>query len=56
MHPYQYAPLSKGSDSIRLLRLLPSELDEAEIRVELVEYSLENSRVSSHFYEALSYV
>jgi hypothetical protein len=48
--------LYKRPDSIRLLRLLPSEIDEAEIRVELLEYSLQGSRRSGHSYEALSYV
>jgi hypothetical protein len=56
MAPYQHSPLTKGPDSIRLLRLLPSEIDEAEIQVDLLEYSLQGSRRSGHSYEALSYV
>jgi hypothetical protein len=56
MAPYQYVPLSKGPESIRLLRLLPSEIEVAELQVELLEYSLQGSRPSGHSYEALSYV
>ena len=56
MDLYQYSPLSRGPDSIRLLRLLPSWVDEAEIRVELLEYSLQISQRPCHSYEALSYV
>jgi hypothetical protein len=56
MAPYQYSPLKKEPDSIRLLRLLPSGNDEAKIQIELLEYSLPSSRRTSHSYEALSYV
>jgi hypothetical protein len=54
MSPYHYSPLSKGSGSIRLFRLLPSEAEGAEIRGELLEHCLQESSRSS--YEALSYV
>jgi hypothetical protein len=56
MPQYQYAPLSDRRNNIRLLRLLPAEAEEAEIRAELLEYSLAVSRGSRHSYEALSYV
>ncbi|EAT82438.1 hypothetical protein SNOG_10103 [Parastagonospora nodorum SN15] len=55
MQHYQYAPLDRESDTIRLLRLLPSEVDKAEIRVELLEYDLRHSQQSLHSYEAFSY-
>ncbi|PVH96704.1 HET-domain-containing protein, partial [Periconia macrospinosa] len=53
MPKYQYSPLSDVQKNIRLLKILPSVSDDAEIHVELFEYSLQNSR---HSYEALSYV
>lgn len=56
MRSYQYAPLDRKSDTIRLLRLLPSEVDKAEIRAGLLEYDLRHSQQSRHSYEALSYV
>jgi hypothetical protein len=56
MRSYKYLPPDKGSDSVRLLRLLPSEVDKAEIRAELLEYNLRNTQYSRHPYEALSYV
>lgn len=56
MRKYRYSPLSKGPRSIRLLRLLPYQIDKAEIRAELLEYSLQDSQRSHHSYEALSYV
>jgi hypothetical protein len=56
MPRYQYSPLSDRRENIRLIRLLPAETEEAEIRVELLEYSLAASRRSRHSYEALSYV
>jgi hypothetical protein len=56
MPPYQYRPLPKKLDSIRLLRLLPAANHEVEIRAELLEYNLDEYQGSSHSYEALSYV
>lgn len=56
MIPYQYSPLYSQAGSIRLLRLLPSAVNEAEIKIELFEYSLITFQRSSHSYEALSYV
>jgi hypothetical protein len=53
---YQYRPLSKKRDSIRLLRLLPAANHEAEIQAELLEYALDEFQGSRHSYEALSYV
>ncbi|KAH7384351.1 heterokaryon incompatibility protein-domain-containing protein, partial [Phaeosphaeria sp. MPI-PUGE-AT-0046c] len=53
MSPYQYIPLSDAHSNIRLLRLLPAVHDEADICIELLEYSLQKPR---HSYEALSYV
>ncbi|XP_014555772.1 hypothetical protein COCVIDRAFT_64178, partial [Bipolaris victoriae FI3] len=43
-------------DSIRLLRLLPSEDETAPIQCELFHYSLQESGRRTHPYEALSYV
>ncbi|EUC46542.1 hypothetical protein COCMIDRAFT_35895 [Bipolaris oryzae ATCC 44560] len=43
-------------DSIRLLRLLPSEDKTAPIQCELFHYSLQESGRRTHPYEALSYV
>jgi hypothetical protein len=54
MSEYRYSQLS--TNSIRLLRLLPSENATKSIQCELFEYYLGNSNVSSHPYEALSYV
>jgi ankyrin repeat protein len=55
MSQYSYPPLRSEHNSIRLLRLLPSEDDAAPIQCELFEYTLHDSR-SHHLYEALSYV
>jgi hypothetical protein len=55
MSQYSYSPLRSEHNSIRLLRLLPSEDDAAPIQCELFEYTLHDSR-SHHLYEALSYV
>ena len=44
------------ADSIRLLRLMPSEDDTANIQCELFEYALKESDKATHLYEALSYV
>ncbi len=43
-------------DSIRLLRLLPHEDENAPIRCELFDYSLRSSGRRIHLYDALSYV
>lgn len=55
MTPYQYPPLSPGRDTIRLLRLLPDQDGKADIRCELIEYSLAHSSELTHQYEALFY-
>jgi Heterokaryon incompatibility protein (HET) len=55
-HPYYYQPLLPGPYSIRLLRLLPHEDENAPIKCQLVNYSLENSGNQEHLYDALSYV
>jgi hypothetical protein len=56
MPRYQYSPLSERLNNIRLLRLLPAETEDFDIRAELLEYSLTESHKSRHSYEALSYV
>lgn len=56
MSQYRYSPLSKGSDNIRLLRLMPHKDEAAPIQCELFEYSLSESSDGTHLYEALSYV
>jgi hypothetical protein len=55
MSNYTYPTLPSGSDSIRLLRLLPHKDNTANIQCEIFEYSLQNAR-ETHLYEALSYV
>ena len=55
MSQYSYSPLPSGSNSIRLLRLMPHKDETADIQCELFEYSLQNS-CGTHLYEALSYV
>jgi hypothetical protein len=55
MSQYMYSPLPSGSNSIRLLRLLPNKDDTANIQCEIFEYSLQNAP-GTHLYEALSYV
>jgi Heterokaryon incompatibility protein (HET) len=52
MQEYRYSKLSLPN-SIRLLRLLPSEKDGKSLQCELFEY---RSQKPSHPYEALSYV
>jgi hypothetical protein len=52
---YKYSPLSKEDRSVRLLRLLPSATEGAEIKCEIFEYCLVSNGVG-HPYEALSYV
>jgi hypothetical protein len=53
---YCYQDLIPGPDSIRLLRLLPSEDEDANIQCQLFDYSLQDLGKRSHPYEALSYV
>ncbi|PQE07340.1 hypothetical protein CJF32_00005221 [Rutstroemia sp. NJR-2017a WRK4] len=55
MSQYQYSSLSSGSDSIRLLRLMPHENDRSRIQCKLFDYTLHDSGKGSHLYEALSY-
>ena len=55
MSQYSYSPLPSGSDSIRLLRLMPHKDETANIQCELFEYPLQNL-YGTHLYEALSYV
>ena len=51
---YTYLPLLQPN-SIRLLRLLPSNRDSDSLRGELLEYHLRKSDKPSYHYEALSY-
>lgn len=51
---YDYHSLTDGS--IRLLRLLPNQHENAPIHCELFEFPLQTSTKGTHAYEALSYV
>ncbi|TGO15502.1 hypothetical protein BTUL_0039g00180 [Botrytis tulipae] len=51
-----YSPLSLESNTIRLLRILPNENEEADINCTLFVYPLHDSGRGTHRYEALSYV
>ena len=51
-----YAPLSEKPNRIRLLQLLPSQVDPENVRCRLMEYTLRESDATNHPYEALSYV
>lgn len=55
---YRYSPLRKhdGAESIRLLRLLPNDDENATIACQLVDYFLPHSDTGPHLCEALSYV
>jgi hypothetical protein len=53
---YCYSDLLPRPDSIRLLRLLPSEDEKAVIQYQLFNYSLHDSGKRAHPYDALSYV
>jgi hypothetical protein len=53
---YSYRDLLPGSDSIRLLRLLPSRDGNAVIQCQLFDCSLQESGTQGHPYDALSYV
>jgi Heterokaryon incompatibility protein (HET) len=52
---FSYLPLSSKTDTIRLLRLLPSKDDNENLWGELFEYDLIEPG-KTHLYEALSYV
>jgi hypothetical protein len=54
--PYCYRDLLPGPDSIRLLRLLPSEDENPVIQCELFNCSIQESGKRAHPYDALSYV
>jgi hypothetical protein len=54
MEQYTYQGLGQGSNSIRLLRLLPGS-SEKDIRCETLQYTLKPER-GYGLYEALSYV
>ncbi|KAF7882732.1 uncharacterized protein EAF02_006095 [Botrytis sinoallii] len=51
-----YSSLSLESNTIRLLRILPNENEEADINCTLFVYPLHDSGRGTHRYEALSYV
>jgi hypothetical protein len=55
MDEFRHAKLT-SPNHIRLLRLLPREIDPNNIRCELFEYSLLDETGLSHLYEAISYV
>jgi hypothetical protein len=50
-----YSSLPPGPDDIRLLRLMPHKNEKADIKCQLVKYSLQDSGKRNHLYEALSY-
>jgi hypothetical protein len=56
MSRYQYSPLLPGPNSIRLLRLLPHEDENAPIQCQLLDYFLQEPGKRTHLYDALSYV
>jgi len=56
MATYHYTPLCPGTDSVRLLRLLPHEDETAPLQSQLFNYSLQESDKICVSYEALSYV
>jgi len=56
MPQYSYSLPSLGSDSIRLLRLMPNEDENAPIQCRLHNYPLQRLDKGTHLYEALSYV
>lgn len=51
-----YSSLSLESNTIRLLRILPNENEDADIKCTLFVYPLYDSGRGTHRYEALSYV
>jgi hypothetical protein len=56
MSPFCYRALLPGPDSIRLLRLLPSKDENAPIRCQLFNNSLQDLGERADPYDALSYV
>ncbi|KAB8254964.1 heterokaryon incompatibility protein-domain-containing protein [Aspergillus pseudonomiae] len=56
MSQYAYSRLPPGSETIRILRLLPSEDNTTQIQCQLVNYTLPSTSTGYHPYEALSYV
>jgi hypothetical protein len=56
IQPYLYEPLRPGPESIRLLRILPSEDEIAAIECELFHCSLQELGIGVSPYDALSYV
>jgi hypothetical protein len=56
MPQYIYSLPSLGSDSIRLLRLMPNQNETAPIQCQLHNYPLQELDKGTHLYEALSYV
>jgi hypothetical protein len=56
MPRYVYSEPSLGSESIRLLRLMPDEDKNAPIQCRLHHYPLQKLDKGTHLYEALSYV
>jgi hypothetical protein len=56
MPQYSYSLPSLGPGSIRLLRLMPNEDEDAPIQCRLCNYPLQKSDKGTHMYEALSYV
>jgi Heterokaryon incompatibility protein (HET) len=55
MPQYQFSPLSQKANIIRLLRLLPSRDQLADLQCELFEYTIQESDMVHQPYEALSY-
>lgn len=53
---YEYKPLLPGLGSIRLLRVLPSQSDDAVVQCQLLNCSLQKSNTQADPYDALSYV
>jgi len=56
MSLYSYSSLLPGRDSIRLLRLLPTEDETTPIKCQLFNYRLDESDKRPPRYDALSYV
>jgi hypothetical protein len=56
MLQYRFSLLSQNANIIRLLRLLPSTDQLADLQCELFEYTLQESDMVHRPYEALSYV
>ncbi|KAF7620667.1 hypothetical protein AFLA_005969 [Aspergillus flavus NRRL3357] len=56
MSQYKYSLLTPRPETIRMLRLLPSEDNTAQIQCQLVNYTLPTPGTEDYPYEALSYV